>query len=296
MFVNTIISSIPDTFQPTINALVVVHSHAKEKLQPPKLIAAIRAKALSYVKKGEQKKESAHYARSSNRGRRSFQGCGNSCRGRPRGKGRSGGSSCTESNCYNCSGRGHWGNECPLPKQTQANQAKEQKPSSKEHRGNKCNKSDGNWRDRLKTKEVASSSMIEEVPESSWAAVEVPSKKGNLVFDFSDFQIENNAEEGVRNDVEELADNIEQDVDLTTQDHANATANSHGAILFDSGCSTHMTPLGDLLRNQKGIPTQAIQAANGESSSGKLLKDQAIPGMPRHSKGCPGIWPIPRQY
>ena len=31
-------------------------------------------------------------------------------------------------------------------------------------------------------------------------------------------------------------------------------------------------------------------------TSGKLLKDQAIPGMPRHSKGCPGIWPIPRQY
>ena len=26
-----------------------------------------------------------------------------------------------------------------------------------------------------------------------------------------------------------------------------------------------MTPLGDLLRNQKGIPTRAIQAANGES-------------------------------
>ena len=32
------------------------------------------------------------------------------------------------------------------------------------------------------------------------------------------------------------------------------------------------------------------------ATSGKLLKDQAIPGMPRHSKGCPGIWPIPRQY
>ena len=208
----------------------------------------IHAKVLSYVKKGKQKKESAHYAGSSNRGRGSFQGCRNSHRGR------SSGMSHAKSNCYNCSGRGHWGNECPSPKQTQANQAKEQKPSSKEHKGNKC-KSDGNWRDRPKTKEVASSSTIEEVPESSWAAVEVPSKKGNLVFDFSDFQIENNTEEGVRNDVEEPADNIEQDVDLTTQDHANATANSHGAILFDSGCSTHMTPLGDLLRNQKGIPT-----------------------------------------
>ena len=104
---------------------------------------------------------------------------------------------------------------------------------------------------------MASSSTIEEVPESLWAAVEVPSKKGNLVFDFSDFQIfEYDAEEGVGNDVKELADNnIEQDVNLHRQDHVNATANSHGAILFDSGCSTHMMPLGDLLRNQKGIPT-----------------------------------------
>ena len=115
--------------------------------------------------------------------------------------------------------------------------------------------------------------MIEEVPESLWAAVEVPSKKGNFVFDFSDFQIfdnqragrnnndveelvKNDAEEGVENDVKELADNdIEQDVNLHRQDHANATANSHGAILFNSGCSTHMTPLGDNLQNQKGIPT-----------------------------------------
>ena len=264
MFVNTIIASIPDTFWPTINTLVVVHTHAKEKLQPPKLIAVIHAKVL-YVKKGKQKKESAHYAGSSNRGKGSFRGRGNSRGSRPRGKGRSGGSSRADSNCYNCGGRGHWGNECPSPKQTQANQAKEQKPSSKEHKGNKC-KSDGNWRDRPKAKEVASSSTIEEVPESSWAAVEVPSKKGNLVFDFSDFQIENDAEEGVGNDVEEPADDdIEQDVDLATQDHANAAANSHGAILFDSGCSTHMTPLGDLLRNQKGIPTRAIQAVNGEN-------------------------------
>ena len=72
MFVNTIIASIPDTFWPTINALVVMHSHAKEKLQPPKLIAAICAEVLSYVKRGKQKKESAHYAGSSNRGRGSF--------------------------------------------------------------------------------------------------------------------------------------------------------------------------------------------------------------------------------
>ena len=55
MFVNTIIASIPDTFQPTINALVV-HSHTKEQLKPPKLIAAICAEALSYVKKSKQKK------------------------------------------------------------------------------------------------------------------------------------------------------------------------------------------------------------------------------------------------
>ena len=134
----------------------------------------------------------------------------------------------------------------------------------KEHKGNKC-KSDGNWCNRPKTKEVASSSTIEEVPESLWAAVEVPSKKGNLIFDFSNFQIldnqrpgriKNDTEEGVRNDVKEPADDdIEQDVNLHRQDHANATANSHRAILFNSGCSTHMMPLGDLLRNQKGIPT-----------------------------------------
>ena len=102
----------------------------------------------------------------------------------------------------------------------------------KEHKGNKCNKSDGNWHDRPKTKEVASSSMTEEVPESLWAAVEVPSKKGNLVFDFSNFQIKDDAEEGVGNDIEELSEyDIELDVDLARQDHANATANSHGAIL-----------------------------------------------------------------
>ena len=72
MFINTIIASIPDTFWPTINTLVVVHSHAKEKLNPLKLIAVIHAEVLSYVKKSEQKKESAHYAGSSNRGKGSF--------------------------------------------------------------------------------------------------------------------------------------------------------------------------------------------------------------------------------
>ena len=72
MFINTIIASIPDTFQPTINALVVVHSHMNQELKPAKLVAAIHAEVLSYFKKSEQKKESAHYAGSSNRGRGSF--------------------------------------------------------------------------------------------------------------------------------------------------------------------------------------------------------------------------------
>ena len=32
------------------------------------------------------------------------------------------------------------------------------------------------------------------------------------------------------------------------------------------------------------------------ATSGKLPKAQASPGVPGHSKGCPGIWPIPRQH
>ena len=118
---------------------------------------------------------------------------------------------------------------------------------------------------------MASSSTIEEVPESSWAAVEVPSKKGNFVFDFSDFQNSDMTLSLLTNKIQKTIDFLlpshqgagrnchdvveSRLADLARQDHANATDNNHGAILFDSGCSIHMMPLGDNLQNQKGIPT-----------------------------------------
>ena len=61
--------------------------------------------------------------------------------------------------------------------------------------------------------------MIEEIPESSWAAVDIT-------------------------------------------DIAFSATSAYGAILFDSGCSTHMTPLEDKLRNTRNIPTKVIQAAD----------------------------------
>lgn len=84
----------------------------------------------------------------------------------------------------------------------------------------------GNWRQR--TREVASSGKIEEVEEestwSSFAAIDVTNGKST--------------------------------------ETANAAAHVYGSILFDSGCSTHMTPMGDQLQNTRRIPTQTIQAAN----------------------------------
>ena len=107
--------------------------------------------------------------------------------------------------------------------------------------------------------------------------MEVPSKKGNLVFDFSKFtQNLEQASSSLIHDQETIyfvlpsqhsccshqgagrncSDVVESRLaDLARQDYANATADNHGAILFDSGCSTHMMPLGDNLWNQKGILT-----------------------------------------
>jgi hypothetical protein len=72
MFNNTIIASIPDIFKPTVNALVVVASKTEKEITPLELIATIHAEAMGYVKKGQGKKESANYARNSNRGRGNF--------------------------------------------------------------------------------------------------------------------------------------------------------------------------------------------------------------------------------
>lgn len=85
MFINTIIASVPDVFKPTINALVVISSKSEsgKKLKPAELISTIRAESMGYIKRNQQKKESANYA-GNNRGRGGFRGRGNS-RGRGRG-------------------------------------------------------------------------------------------------------------------------------------------------------------------------------------------------------------------
>ena len=72
--------------------------------------------------------------------------------------------------------------------------------------------------------------MIEEIPESSWAAVEISTNHmDSTIFDFSD-----------------IAD---------AHETALQASESSGVILFDSGCSSHMTPLANTLRNTWNVPT-----------------------------------------
>ena len=127
--------------------------------------------------------------------------------------------------------------QCPSPKmyQGQANQVKESQPEKKEQNNN------GKWSNsKMKRNEVASSSMIEEILESSWAAVEISTNHmDSTIFDFSD-----------------IAD---------AHETALQASESSGVILFDSGCSSHMTPLADKLRNTQNVPTRVIQAANAET-------------------------------
>lgn len=62
IFNNTIISSIPNKFRPTIDALVIVTSKHGEVLTPAELIATIHTEARGgYVKCNEQKREFANY-------------------------------------------------------------------------------------------------------------------------------------------------------------------------------------------------------------------------------------------
>jgi hypothetical protein len=261
MFNNTIIASIPDIFKPTVNALVVVASKTSSKVTPQELIATIRAEAMGYVKKGQGKKESANYAGNTNRGRGRFRGRyqrGNNFRGRGNNRGAGPNRSNNfnnrnnDSTCYNCGGKGHFANQCPSQKCPQANQAKDTKPELKKNNSNNSNSD--NWRNRSnKSNEQASSSSIEEIPESSWAAI-----------DITDYQ-------------KHLADNIislETSIPSTLDDIAASTTHTKGVILFDSGCSTHMTPLKDQLRNVIDIPTRSIQVANAEivtaNTSGSL--------------------------
>ena len=79
IFVNTIMSSVPDTFKATINALAVFSVKADKKLSPAKLISTIRAESMVHQMRHDHKKESANYA--GNRGRGGFRGHGNSFRG-----------------------------------------------------------------------------------------------------------------------------------------------------------------------------------------------------------------------
>lgn len=75
IFINTIIASIPHTFQSTVNALIVVSAKTRTKLTPQELIATICANAMGHVKRHQgTKKESANYARNFNRGRGGFRG------------------------------------------------------------------------------------------------------------------------------------------------------------------------------------------------------------------------------
>ena len=128
--------------------------------------------------------------------------------------------------------------------------------------------------------------MIEEVPESSWAAIEIPAKHGNLVFDFSEIAdkfelaLSSPSDHRCQKYNSDIVQNIKVDSPppLTLNDeeeeevyvNAYAAAHSYRAIIFDSGCSTHMTPLTDELRNQREIPTRVIQAANAETFTANI--------------------------
>ncbi|KAF8830169.1 hypothetical protein HHX47_DHR2000553 [Lentinula edodes] len=257
MFNNTIIASIPNIFKPTINALVVVAARTSVPLTTRELVSTIRAEASGHTRGQSGKKESANYAGgNSNRGRGGFNQNRGNFRGQSRGRGngnRGGGQSRPNSNnstCYNCGGKGHFANKCSSPKRQQANEAQES--SQKKEKNQPSGSGSNNW--RSKNKEVGSSATIEEVPESSWAAMEVTTTTSQEIFNFS-----------------EIASNYET---------AFVASHSSGAILFDSGCSSHMTPLQDKLRNTRSVPTRIIQAANAETftsnTAGNLQIDLPI--------------------
>lgn len=142
-----------------------------------------------------------------------------------------------------------------MPKQqrSQANQAKETQPEKKEGSNNP------NWRHKPK-KEVTSSSTIEEFAESSWAAVEISTEKqDNFIFDFS--KIADRSTTSMQTNLSSIRSLSKDEAHTET---AYIATDSIGAILFDSGCSFHMTPWGDKFRNTRTVPTRIIQTANAE--------------------------------
>ncbi|KAE9387248.1 hypothetical protein BT96DRAFT_1005302 [Gymnopus androsaceus JB14] len=77
--VNTIMSSVPNTFKATINTLAVFSAKTDKKLSRAELISTICAESMVHQMQHDHKDESANYA--GNRGRGGFRGCGNSFRG-----------------------------------------------------------------------------------------------------------------------------------------------------------------------------------------------------------------------
>ncbi|KAF5350926.1 hypothetical protein D9758_010472 [Tetrapyrgos nigripes] len=275
-FKSAIISSTPDMYQATIKALITVYREEPSKLTPEMLIAAIRTEAQgkNFASSSNKSQKSANYSNDNFQGRghgrfrgrggrgrgnsrggqggSSFRGQGN-FRGRGRGRGGGGGNwqgnnqTREEPSCYNCRGLGHFSKNCTSKHMQHTNVTREHQDDRnyKEDRKNGENGQQRNGKGR-DTASSAREKNEEDSDEGSWMAIEIP-------------------------EIEDPIDHPTIDCSDIAEEAAFIALEHTPPILFDSGCSSHMSSLRDQLRNYQTVPTCRIQVANSDTftSQGK---------------------------
>ncbi|KAF5347853.1 hypothetical protein D9758_013838 [Tetrapyrgos nigripes] len=253
-FKSAIISSTPDMYQATVKALITVYREEPSKLTPEMLIAAIRAEAQgkNFASSSNKSQESANYSNDNFRGR----GCGRF--------------------------RGRGGREA----EAEVEQEEIGKATTQQGRNPAVTTAE----DLVISPKIVhlSTCSVLTSPENSEMKgiiekTERMGKMDNKGMEKEGIQqavLEKRTKKIVMKEVgwplkfRRSKDSIEHptiDCSDIAEEAAFVALEHTPPILFNSGCSSHMSPLQDQLRKYQTIPTHRIQAANSDTftSQGK---------------------------
>lgn len=277
---STIISSLPlhlSNFASNLFASARLYASSKT-VDPDTLITLIseesernvmiRSRRSGKSSKGEEKDEAMAASSSSGKGKASKQ--------KPRGV------------CWNCGEKGHYKDKCPKPDKSSENKDSPKKKAT----ANVAEESDSEEGGAFfalmtfSTRVCPSCNLSQtrmtiliSIP-SGWDTEElseVDSSKCGLLVD-----VDSDSEASDLDDLEEFAANVEVN---------NKTADSPRAEVYDSGCTSHITPYRDAIDNFVETSPRPFRAANKQSfravGRGEMTVDvQSIAFTPHKSSSC----------
>ncbi|KAF5320574.1 hypothetical protein D9758_018761 [Tetrapyrgos nigripes] len=233
-----IISSTPNMYQATVKALIIVYREEPSKLTPEMLIAAIHAEAQgkNFASSSNKLQESVNYSNDNFQGRGHGRFRGRGGRGRGNSRGGQGGSSFRGQGNFRGRGQGGAGGNWQGKNQTREEPSYYNCGGLSHFSKNCLSKRMQHTKmigiiEKTERDSVSSSREKNKEDKGSWIAIEIPEIKDSI-------------------------DHPTIDCSDITEEAAFIASEHIPPILFDSGCSSHMSPLRDQLRNYQTIPTR----------------------------------------